>query len=136
MPAKDGDTYTLNLGSTGKTFQVECVVTPEALNKGLSGRKSLASGTGMLFIFQSLAMQSMWMPDMNFPLDIVWLDENLSVVHITYGLQPCTTRTSCPNSSSVYESKYAIEMPHGDANKYGFTGGMNLFVSARPTISR
>jgi uncharacterized membrane protein (UPF0127 family) len=129
MPAKDGDKYRLVLGSTGTTFEVESVVSPQALQRGLSGRKSLASGTGMLFIFPVLALQSMWMPDMRFPLDIVWLDENLSVVHITYGLQPCLVKTDCPSSSSKYESKYAIEMPQGDATKYGFKNGMSLSVA-------
>ena len=128
MPAKDGDRYTLILGSTGNTFEVEAVVSPQALQRGLSGRTWLHSGTGMLFIFPVLTLQSMWMPDMRFPLDIVWLDENLSVVHITYGLQPCVVKTDCPSSSSKYEAKYAIEMPQGDAAKYGFRNGMSLSV--------
>jgi uncharacterized membrane protein (UPF0127 family) len=89
MPARDGDVYTLLLSSTGKLFTVECVVSPPKLAQGLSGRKNLPAGTGMLFIFENLERHTMWMPDMNFPLDIVWLDETLSVVHITYGLQPC-----------------------------------------------
>jgi len=129
MPAKDGDTYTLHLSSNDNTFKVECVVSPQALQKGLSGRPSLASGTGMFFVFSDLAKQSMWMPDMNFPLDIVWLDETLSVVNITYGLQPCSSRSNCPGASSVYHAKYAIEMPQGDAAKYGFAKGISLTVS-------
>ena len=130
MPAKDGDVYTLHLSSNRNTFKVECVVSPYALQRGLSGRQSLASGTGMFFLFPTLSKQTMWMPDMNFPLDIVWLDETLSVVHITYGLQPCVSRVSCPSSSSVYDSKYAIEMPQGDAAKYGFAEGISLTVSS------
>jgi uncharacterized membrane protein (UPF0127 family) len=128
MPAKDGDVYILKLSSNDNTFKVECVVSPPALQKGISGRPSLASGTGMFFIFSHLAKQSMWMPDMNFPLDIVWLDETLSVVNITYGLQPCASRESCPSASSIYDSKYAIEMPQGDAAKYGFAEGISLTV--------
>jgi uncharacterized membrane protein (UPF0127 family) len=127
MPAKDGDKYILQL-SSNHVFQVECVSSPAALSKGLSGRQSLPRGTGMLFIFPNLAKQSMWMPDMNFPLDIAWLDENLSVIHITYGLQPCVSRTNCPSYSSVYDAKYAIEMPHGDAASYGFAEGVTLTV--------
>lgn len=128
MPAKDGDRYILNIGPTA-TFQVETVVSPQALQKGLSGRASLTSGTGMLFIFQSLSKQSMWMPDMHFPLDVVWLDENLSVVSITYGLQPCKPDGPCPNASSTYSVKYAIEMPQGDTVKYGFREGLSLSVA-------
>ena len=128
MPASDGDVYRLILGRTENVFTVECVVSPAALKKGLSGRPSLDSGKGMLFIFPRLAKQTMWMPDMHFPLDIVWLDETLSVAHITYGLQPCVSWMACPSSSSVYDVKYAIEMPAGDANKYEIAPGMSLQV--------
>jgi hypothetical protein len=130
MPARDGDTYRLLLSSTGKLFEVECVVSPAKLAQGLSGRKELKKGTGMLFIFENLERHSMWMPDMNFPLDIVWLDETLSVVHISYGLQPCADRSECPSRNSVYSCKYAIEMNEGEAAIYGFMNGTQLTVSS------
>jgi uncharacterized membrane protein (UPF0127 family) len=129
MPARDGDKYTLLLSSTGYLFEVECAVSPSALKQGLSGRPSLKKGTGMLFIFDTLDRHTMWMPDMNFPLDIVWLDETLSVVNISYGLQPCADRNNCPSSSSVYMSKYAIEMNVGEAAIYGFMNGTQLTVA-------
>ena len=129
MPAQDGDTYTLVLSSTDKIFNVETVVSPDALKRGLSNRKSLKKGTGMLFIFQDLDRQTMWMPDMYFPLDVVWLDETLSVVNITYGLQPCSSRNDCPSSSSVYMCKYAIEMNAGEAATYGFMNGTQLKIA-------
>ena len=128
MPAQDGDRYNLQLGSSGMTFSVECVVSPSALQKGLSGRESLEEGCGMLFIFPSLKKQSMWMPDMAFSLDIVWLDETLSVSHIVYGAAPCKTRNDCPGYPSKYDAKYAIEMLAGGARNYGFTEGMSLKV--------
>ena len=129
MPARDGDVYTLLLSSTGKLFTVECVVSPPKLAQGLSGRKNLPTGTGMLFIFENLERHTMWMPDMNFPLDIVWLDETMSVVNISYGLQPCPDRNNCPQSSSVYMSKYAIEMNAGEAAIYGFMNGTQTTVA-------
>jgi uncharacterized membrane protein (UPF0127 family) len=128
MPAKDGDVYTLLLSSTGKIFTVECVVTPPKLALGLSHRKNLPAGTGMLFIFETLDRQSMWMPDMHFPLDIVWLDETLSVCNISYRVSPCPDRETCPHVSSVYMAKYAIEMNEGDAAIYGFMNGTQLTV--------
>jgi uncharacterized membrane protein (UPF0127 family) len=128
MPVKDGDIYTLAIGSTGKTIQVECSTTPQALKQGLSGRASLPEGTGMLFIFPDLIKHSMWMPNMKFPLDVVWLDEQLSVVHISYDLQPCESNGSCPSTSSVYSTLYAIEVNAGDATRYGFELGQLLKV--------
>ena len=127
MPAKDGDVYTLVLGGS-KTLQVECVVSPEKLKQGLSGRKGLKEGTGLLFLFPKLTVHTMWMPNMNFPLDVVWLDEQLSVVHISYGLQPCSSTGDCPSSSSVYSSQYAIELLAGSANSYGIHVGQELKV--------
>ena len=126
MPPKDGDTYTLLVGT--KTFQVECVVSPEALKKGLSGRKSLREGTGMLFLFPELKEHTMWMPDMKFPLDVIWLDEQFSIVHISYGLRPCEPDQTCPSTSSIYSTKYAIEVVAGQAAEYGFRLGQDLKV--------
>jgi uncharacterized membrane protein (UPF0127 family) len=130
MPARDGDRYTLLLSSTGKQFEVECVVSQAALSKGLSGRKELPKGTGMLFIFETLDRHRMWMPDMNFPIDVVWLDETLSVCNISYGLQPCAVKAECPSYSSVYLCKYAIEMNAGEAAIYGFMNGTQLTVAS------
>jgi len=82
----------------------------------------------MLFIFESVAKQGMWMIEMRFPLDIVWLDENMTVVHITRDAAPCQNSSQCPSYSSVYRVKYAIEMTAGEANTYGFAVGKQLFV--------
>ena len=128
MPGvKDGDTYTLIIGGT-KKFQGECAVSPEALKKGLSGRKRLPEGRGMLFLFPELKEHTMWMPDMNFPLDVIWLDEQFSIVHISYGLRPCEPDQTCPSVSSIYSSMYAIEVVAGQAAEYGFRLGQDLKV--------
>jgi uncharacterized membrane protein (UPF0127 family) len=84
----------------------------------------------MLFIFEDLAKQSMWMPDMKIPLDVVWLDESMSVVNISYGLEPCKPNCKCESHSSVYLCKYAIEMNAGEAAIYGFMIGAQLRVAS------
>ena len=131
MPAKDRDIYMLRLGLGPKLFQVETAVSPQAQLRGLSGRETLPPGTGMLFLFEELKIHSMWMPDMRFPLDIVWLDENLTVVHITENCPPCPERDPkvCPSYSSQRMAKYAIEMTAGEAASYGFTPGLSLRVA-------
>jgi uncharacterized membrane protein (UPF0127 family) len=129
MPIKDRDIFTLRLGKGSRaTFQVEVVVSPAAIVQGLSGRPSLEEGAGMLFIFENVARQSMWMIDMKFPLDIVWLDENLMVVHITYNTPPCPNAQNCVSYSSVRRVKYAIEMTAGSAEAYGFKKELQLLV--------
>jgi uncharacterized membrane protein (UPF0127 family) len=129
MAVKDGDKFTLRLGKGSKTtFQIEVVISPAAIVQGLSGRPSLKEGTGMLFVFPNISRQSMWMIEMKFPLDIVWLDENFMVVHITYNTPPCPNAQNCPSYSSVRRVKYAIEMTAGQAEAYGFTKDMQLVV--------
>jgi uncharacterized protein len=129
MSIKDGDLFTLRVGKNSRvTFDVEIVVSPAATKQGLSGRPFLPPGKGMFFVFRSLAKQSMWMIDMRFPLDIVWLDENLTVVHISYNCSPCPDASQCPTYSSVYRVKYAIEMTAGQAEEYGFALEKSLYV--------
>jgi hypothetical protein len=128
MPVKDGDTFVLRIGRDrmAPTFPVTAVVSEAATKKGLSGREMLPRGTGLLFVYRDLAVQSMWMPDMNFPLDIVWLDEQFCVAHITYAAQPCASLSNCPTYSSMYRVLYAIEVNAGDGT--AFTLGAQLYV--------
>ena len=82
----------------------------------------------MLFLFPELKEHTMWMPDMKFPLDVIWLDEQFSIVHISYGLRPCEPDQTCPSTSSIYSTKYAIEVVAGQAAEYGFRLGQDLKV--------
>lgn len=107
-------------------FQVEVAKTPEELRKGLSDRSFLAPRSGMLFIFSSNAVQSMWMPSMNFPLDIVWIDSNKTVTKIDENVQPCFQNKNCRSYSSVYPVLYAIELNASDASRIGLHVGLKL----------
>ena len=58
--------------------------------QGLSGKYFLPSNTSMLFVFDKPDIYGIWMKDMNFPLDIVWLDKNKVVVHSLSRVDPST----------------------------------------------
>jgi uncharacterized membrane protein (UPF0127 family) len=66
------------------------------------------------------------MPDMNFPLDIVWIDSDKKIVKIEINCKPCNGTHNCKNYSSVYPIKYAIELNAGDASRIGLSVGMKL----------
>lgn len=55
------------------TFDVEVASTTAEKSRGLSYRASLAENAGMLFLFNTPAIQNFWMKDMNFPLDMIWI---------------------------------------------------------------
>jgi len=119
---KDGDKFRLIVEGS-RACIVEIVISPEAIVRGLSGHEPLNSGYGMMFVFPKISKQSMWMPEMKFALDIIWLDEDFIIVHITRDCKPCESREDCPNYSSKYQVKYAIEFGAGDADAYGFEVG-------------
>jgi len=49
---------------------------------GLSGTTYLPEDEVKLFIFETSEKWNFWMKDMNYPIDIIWLDEQKKVVHI------------------------------------------------------
>ena len=110
-------------------FLVDVVSTPADLKQGLSGRKSMLPRQGMLFVFSSLGKQSMWMPNMNFPLDIVWVDDDKTITKIEENATPCADNHNCKSYSSVYPAKYAIELNAFDASRIGLRVGLQLSFS-------
>lgn len=59
-----------------KIFQAEIARTREERNIGLTKYASLDEGKGMLFVFEEgNARPAFWMKDMNFPIDIIWIND-------------------------------------------------------------
>lgn len=57
---------------------------------GLSGREKLESVNGLLFVFPEADFHAIWMKDMRFPIDIIWISEDLRVVDIDRNVSPDT----------------------------------------------
>ncbi|MFA5125118.1 MAG: DUF192 domain-containing protein [Patescibacteria group bacterium] len=73
----DSPDKSLTLG--GHEIKVEIVDTAVSRVNGLSGRESLCASCGMLFVYDNSAKRAFWMKNMNFPLDIIWLNDNRAV---------------------------------------------------------
>ena len=98
--------------------------TPTERVKGLSGRKSLAENQIMLFIFD-YPDYKIWMEDMKFPIDIIWLDENKKITHVEENISPETfPETFFPPEKSLY----IIEANAGFARKNDLQVG-NVFTT-------
>lgn len=74
----------------GVTLQVEIADTQEKRGKGLSSRESLEENRGMLFLFEKPGRYGFWMKEMNFAIDIIWINKDKSVVEITENVDPKT----------------------------------------------
>jgi len=123
---KDGDILYFRT-EEGKQFQTELVCTTASMKKGLMFRDGLPSKHGMFFLHTEPAKRrSMWMNNMRFPLDIVWLDGALKIVNIRYDCEPCASEATCPRISSVYKAQHAIEFSAGDTELLGLKIGQQL----------
>lgn len=65
---------------------VDLAVSQKEKERGLSGRKMLPSGHGMLFVYDHKETYGFWMKDMQFPLDFLWIDGK-TVADITKNVQ-------------------------------------------------
>jgi uncharacterized membrane protein (UPF0127 family) len=92
-------------------FLAQVAKTPEAREKGLSDTLSLRDNEAMLFIYDSEDKWAMWMKDMNYSIDIVWLDKDKKVVYIVKNAPP----ESYPydNFTPKQAAKYVLELPAG-----------------------
>ena len=71
-------------------LQVDIVDEPATRRQGLSGRESLGDFEGMLFVFDTADYHGIWMKDMQFPIDIIWIGNDLRVVHVEHNISPET----------------------------------------------
>lgn len=84
-------------------LKVEIADTQEKRSKGLGGRESLATDSGMLFIFQKADKHSFWMKGLKFPLDFIWI-KGSQVVDITINIKPPDPNQK-DQDLSIYVSK-------------------------------
>jgi uncharacterized membrane protein (UPF0127 family) len=82
----------------------------------------------MLFIFQRPGIYSIWMRGMLFPLDNLWIEGNLRVVHIVKDAQPCPPGGSCPVYTPDTEALYVLELPAGFVSENGVSVGMMVGI--------
>ena len=69
--------FTLDIN--GHVLKVETADEPGEMVQGLSGRPGLCADCGMLFQYSDYQIRNFWMNKMNFPLDIIWLKDNVIV---------------------------------------------------------
>lgn len=60
-------------GNLKTKINIEIAESNEAKKKGLGGRQSLATDSGMLFVFSKPDRYRFWMKGLSFPLDFIWI---------------------------------------------------------------
>lgn len=104
--------------SSSSSVTAELAVTDEERQLGLMFRTEIYPDQGMLFIFEEEGYHSFWMKNMNFALDILWLDKDKKVIHLESHVPPCQ-KTPCPSYAPLLPAFYVLELKAGSIEKKG-----------------
>lgn len=114
-----------NVSIRGLTVEAEVAANSGSRKKGLSKKDSIPFNQGMLFAFENPGQYGIWMKDMRFAIDILWLDENKKIVDIAVDVPPQPGRRDL--ELAVYKpshsAKYVLEINAGLVNLNGIQVG-------------
>lgn len=107
-------------------IQVEVAQSKASRELGLSGRPSMGNDEGILFVFDAPGKYGFWMKDMNFPLDIIWINESGLVVDIERNLTPDSYPKTFINE---VDASYVLEINAGLAKEFGLFLGSKVKIT-------
>lgn len=123
--SKSGEFVQLTLNRD--VIDAEVVRSNFAREQGLSDRTSIEPNTGMLFIFPETQYPSIWMKDMNFAIDIIFIDRDGKVVTIFENASPESYKEVPPRIFKTLEaSRYVLEVPAGTVADTRLRTGMDI----------
>ena len=123
-PGPDPEPAVVSIGGT--TYAVDLAITPEERQQGLSGREHLPQDAGMLFVFEDERELHFWMKGMHFPLDIIWINAQCSLVDVSADVPtspPDADNNQIPRVQSPAPARYVLEVNAGEAARNGLRAG-------------
>lgn len=118
-----GDQVRIVFGNT--TLSAEIADESAERILGLSGREALGDREGLLFVFDAPGRHGIWMKDMLFPIDIIWLDANFQIVGLETNVSPDTFPTSFNPEG---DAKYVLEVNAGLSESSGVVLGDEIVI--------
>jgi uncharacterized membrane protein (UPF0127 family) len=116
----------------GVTLNVQIADTRPLQTRGLMFQEKLPYDQGMLFVFEDEGVRSMWMLNMQFALDVIWIDAEGNVVHIEKDTQPCKsaleTMACTFTNGNDQHAKYVLEVTSGFVDKFNITENSKLEI--------
>lgn len=111
-------------------FQIEAEIadTAERVARGYMFRRRVKKDEGMVFVFPEPEFHSFWMKNTLVPLDILWMDEAFTVVHVEMSVPPCRA-DPCPSYGPIRKVRYVLETRAGTARREGVKPGDVIHVA-------
>jgi uncharacterized membrane protein (UPF0127 family) len=111
-------------GSACYDFDVYLALTPEQQRRGLMHVRQLPQFTGMLFVYRSDDIHSMWMKNTFIPLDILFIRSDGSVASIAAMTEPLSLRSI----ASAEPVRYVLELNGGVAEELGIDADSVVYL--------
>lgn len=115
---------TMRVGS--HTLRLLIAKTPAEITQGLSGHEKLPQDMGMLFYFDTPAIYPFWMPNMKFPLDIIWIKDETVQEVAQLGIP--VPGQSIPTYTPKSTADRVLEVEAGLARQYGLVPGAQVVL--------
>lgn len=113
-------------------LEVQIADTDLLRTQGLMFQEELPFDQGMLFVFEGEERRSIWMLNMQFSLDILWLDIEGNTLHIEKNVPPCKTAletATCPSYKGDNKlAKYVLEVTSGFVDEFNITENSKLEI--------
>ncbi len=120
---------TLRVSVNGRGFTALVADTPLKKMIGLMYRPALRGPECMLFTYGLKGRYGIWMRNMRFPIDILWVDERLAIVDMAENLQPCAS-LACKVYRPSAAAQHFVELPAGTIRKCSATRGQRISIPA------
>jgi uncharacterized membrane protein (UPF0127 family) len=117
----------------GHVVQLELATDDATRTQGMMFRDQLPEDRGMLFMFDKSGDYPFWMKNTIIPLDIVWIDEQKRIVHISANTPPCKA-DPCPSYPPGGLARYVLELGGGVAARHGLANGKPLRFEALDNV--
>lgn len=111
----------------GEVIKVELADTMPKQTQGLSGRNYMAGNEGMLFVFNDKQIRNFWMKNMNFPIDIIWVEDD-NIVKIDKNL-PIAGEQPTVSYNSGQPVNYVLEVNAGYSDKNKIKAGDTIILN-------
>ena len=116
----------------GKVLKVELAMTADELGKGLAGRKSIPE-SGVLLVYKAPTRTKYHLMGYPASMDIVYLDENKTIINFIQNAVPCPPGTADCGYDSTWLHIYALQLPAGAIKQLNLHGGESLSFTVPET---
>ena len=114
------------------TYTVSVADTVDRREQGLSGTKNLAPQTGMLFLFETAGHHGFWMKDMQYAIDIVWVNVNTDGIGTVVYIEPSVQPETYPKTyTNVNIANAVIEVTAGEVAKQNIKVGDTVYLGKK-----